>query len=88
VSQKATNPVTRLKGVRKMARQNCWEVLKCGRQEGCPAYPNHGRACFAVTATMCRGEKQGSYEEKIQKCRSTCDFYNGIMGGALSDKPE
>jgi hypothetical protein len=37
---------------------------------------------------MCRGEKQGSYEEKIQKCRSTCDFYNGIMGGALSDKPE
>jgi methyl-accepting chemotaxis protein len=66
-----------------MARQNCWEILKCGRQDACPAYPNHGRDCFAVTATLFRGEKQGSYAEKIQKCRDTCDVYKGLMNGSL-----
>jgi len=25
------------------------------------------RACFAVTATKCRGEERGSFEDKIQK---------------------
>ena len=66
-----------------MAGQSCWQILKCGRQEGCPAYPDHGRDCFAVTATMCRGEMQGSYEQKIQKCRETCEVYKGMMNGSL-----
>jgi len=64
-----------------MGQKTCWEILKCQRESACPAYPNHGRNCFAVTATMCRGEKQGSYDEKIAKCRTVCDFYNGMMAG-------
>jgi methyl-accepting chemotaxis protein len=66
-----------------MERTGCWEIIKCGRESGCPAYPDHGRDCFAVTATMCRGEKQGSYEEKITKCRELCAFYKGVMEGEL-----
>ncbi|MBI4962266.1 MAG: hypothetical protein HY913_03235 [Desulfomonile tiedjei] len=66
-----------------MQAQNCWDLLKCGKQVGCPAHPNHGRDCFAVTATMCRGELQGSYDEKIEKCRSLCGFYKGMMDGNL-----
>jgi methyl-accepting chemotaxis protein len=66
-----------------MARSNCWEILKCQRESACPAYPEHGRDCFAVTATMCRGEKQGSYDEKISKCREVCNFYTGIMDGNM-----
>jgi hypothetical protein len=62
-----------------MERENCWEHRKCGREQGCPAYPHHGRACFAVTGTWCRGEKQGSYDEKIAKCRKVCDFYKDLM---------
>jgi methyl-accepting chemotaxis protein len=60
--------------------ESCWDVMKCGeRRETCPAYPTQGRNCFAVTGTMCRGEEQGSYEEKIAKCRA-CEFYKKVMG--------
>jgi hypothetical protein len=62
-----------------MKRENCWEHRKCGREETCPAFPNHGRGCFAVTGTWCRGEKQGSYDAKIAKCRAECDFYKDLM---------
>lgn len=58
---------------------NCWEALNCGRQETCPAYPNNGRTCYAVTGTMCRGEKQGTFIEKIEKCRSLCEFYKEVL---------
>lgn len=58
-----------------MGQINCWEYQKCGKEEQCPAYPKHGRICFSVTGTVCRGERQGSYQEKIKKCREHCDFY-------------
>ena len=63
-----------------MERQNCWDYTKCRRQAECPAYPDHGRTCFAVTGTWCRGEKQASYEAKIERCRSLCGFYKDMMG--------
>lgn len=66
-----------------MDRKKCWDSLQCGQQNSCPAYPDNGRNCFAVTATLCRGEEQGSYEDKIAKCRDTCGFYQGMMEGTL-----
>jgi methyl-accepting chemotaxis protein len=57
----------------------CWERIQCGRQGNCTAYPDYGRACFAVTGTVCRGEDQGSYRGKIKRCR-TCSFYQELMG--------
>jgi methyl-accepting chemotaxis protein len=59
---------------------NCWDYMKCAREETCPAYPNFGRACFAVTGTLCKGKEQGSYALKISRCRS-CGFYTQLMGG-------
>ncbi|MGB6063359.1 MAG: hypothetical protein WBG50_01035 [Desulfomonilaceae bacterium] len=64
-----------------MERKNCWEFTKCGREKECPAYPKHGRNCFAVTGSMCRGQKQGTYDEKIAKCRELCAFYKEMMEG-------
>ena len=64
---------------------NCWEILDCGRMNGCPAYPHHGQQCFAVTGTMCKGRQQGTYEEKIEKCRKECAFYARIMSGGRED---
>jgi methyl-accepting chemotaxis protein len=66
-----------------MGLKNCWDDLKCGRQNLCPAYPDNGRNCFAVTATLCHEEHQGSYEEKIGKCRATCGFYRSMMEGSV-----
>jgi methyl-accepting chemotaxis protein len=65
--------------------ENCWEVLKCGREADCPAYPNQGTECFAVTATICRGERQGAYEAKIEQCRQKCTFYKKTMSGGNPD---
>ncbi len=64
---------------------NCWEVMNCGRINGCPAYPHHGKECFAVTGTMYRGRQQGSYKEKIEKCRKECSFYAIIMDGDVTE---
>ncbi len=64
-------------------RKSCWEVLNCAREKSCPAYPNNGRNCYAVTATWCKGVQQGSYGDKIEMCRADCDFYRAMMNGAM-----
>ena len=36
---------------------------------------NAGRCCWAVAGTLCKGEKQGVFAEKLINCQS-CDFYH------------
>ncbi len=62
-----------------MSIKTCLEALQCKREENCLAYPDHGRNCFAVTGTTCRGKVQGSYDEKVNACRSVCPFYKDLM---------
>ncbi|MEW6351625.1 MAG: two-CW domain-containing protein [Thermodesulfobacteriota bacterium] len=71
-----------------MPLPNCWEYTNCGREKNCPAHPDHGRGCFAVTGTWCRGEQQPSYAHKIARCRGTCSFYKEIMGIAAWEELE
>jgi hypothetical protein len=35
---------------------------------------NAGRTCWAVAGTLCKGEKQGTFAQKVGNC-SKCDFY-------------
>jgi hypothetical protein len=35
---------------------------------------NGGRACWALTGTLCGGQTQGSFAAKLGACRD-CDFY-------------
>ena len=69
--------------------QNCWEFKKCGKagkdpETQCPATietsahklnrgKNAGRMCWAVSGTLCNGEIQGAYAEKLLAC-ADCDF--------------
>jgi hypothetical protein len=57
--------------------------MKCGRETDCPAYPDRGFDCWNLEATMCRGERQGAYDEKIGYCRQLCDYYKGVMRGSI-----
>ena len=66
-----------------MNKMNCWEILKCGRETECPAYPNFGRDCFGVANTLCRNQVQGTFNEKIGECRSVCKFYQDMMSGQV-----
>lgn len=61
--------------------QNCWEILNCGNEKDCPAYPDNGKTCFSVAKTLCKGEVQGTYEQKIQNCRE-CAVYTQLIAAA------
>ena len=39
---------------------------------------NAGRACWAVSGTLCRGEVQGEFASKLTNC-SECDFYKIVQ---------
>ncbi|MBI4826798.1 MAG: sensor histidine kinase [Nitrospirae bacterium] len=63
----------------------CWEFLKCGveKTEGaaltkCPAYPNYGRICWAVSGTFCGGKVCGAIAQKLGDCKK-CEFYNRMV---------
>ncbi len=46
--------------------------------------PDHGRSsCWDVGGTLCRGEKQGSPEEKRRDCITLCKFLEGVLGGTI-----
>jgi hypothetical protein len=80
-----------------MAKMNCWEFKKCGREPGgikvaelgqCPAAIeiringinsgiNGGRACWAISGTLCGGKVQGSFAQKLGNCLN-CEFYKMV----------
>ncbi len=62
---------------------NCWEFKKCGRERGgtkanelgvCPAWPDDGARCARVAGTLCGGEVQGTFAQKLANCMN-CEFY-------------
>jgi len=77
-----------------VAKLNCWEVEKCGREPSgarvaelgvCPACTetrvngtnggsNGGRACWVLGGTLCGGEVQGTFADKLGNCMD-CEFY-------------
>jgi len=64
---------------------SCWEFKKCGREKdkSCSAVvEDAGRSCWYVAGTMCGGQVQGAYAEKIGNCQS-CDFYMKIQSGEI-----
>ncbi|MDQ7785465.1 MAG: hypothetical protein RDU20_21460 [Desulfomonilaceae bacterium] len=63
---------------------NCWEQMNCGKERGCPAYPNHGRGCFVVTGTRAGGQDHATYAKKMAVCRA-CAFYQHLMQDGLDD---
>lgn len=40
---------------------------------------NGGRSCWAIAGTMCGGEVQGSYAQKLGNCLK-CDFHAFVRG--------
>lgn len=45
---------------------------------------NAGRACWVVAGTMCRGEIQGTFAQKISDC-AQCEFYDYVKSGEDDD---
>ncbi|MBW1864230.1 MAG: helix-turn-helix transcriptional regulator [Deltaproteobacteria bacterium] len=59
----------------------CWNIKNCPTQkkELCPAWEfQSGKLCWFVSGTICSGEVQESWEEKMKNCRS-CDVMMAIL---------
>jgi hypothetical protein len=59
----------------------CWDVKSClpEHRAACPASQlNRGDICWLVNGTLCNGSDQGSWESKMNTCRSCPVFASRI----------
>lgn len=72
---------------------NCWEVIKCGKENYCaagtdPQYDglfgghNGGRFCAFIPDTLCKDGLPRNLEQKTELC-AECLFYNEIINEVL-----
>ena len=72
-----------------MAKTNCWDILKCGKRNDCPAArdgegdgqhdgEHRGRFCWVVSGTLCDNEVQGDFAKKIKKCINNCEVFQRV----------
>ncbi|NIQ37981.1 MAG: transcriptional regulator [Proteobacteria bacterium] len=62
-------------------RRPCWVVQACPAEvrERCPAWEfDSGDFCWFINGTVCQGEAQGSWDEKMIICRS-CDVFREVV---------
>ena len=70
--------------VSRMALKNkkikiCWETIKCSDalKKECPAWEFQvGDLCWFINGTICKGEPQENWREKMKICRSCKVFMN------------
>ena len=62
-------------------RKSCWVVKKCPpeRKKQCPAWEfQAGKLCWFISGTICEGEVQQNWEEKMKICRS-CEILKSLL---------
>jgi hypothetical protein len=48
---------------------------------------NGGRACWAITGTLCGGSVQGTFAEKLDSCPN-CNFYRLVTAEKSESSPQ
>ncbi len=59
----------------------CWTIKKCPMKtrEKCPAWEFHaGHVCWFISGTLCQGDVQKNWHEKMRLCRK-CDVFSYIL---------
>jgi len=54
-------------------QKSCWSIMKCPpkRKKQCPAWEfKIGKLCWFINGTICEGEIQINWKEKMKMCRS------------------
>ena len=63
------------------ATKACWTIKKCPkkRKTQCPAYEfQAGRLCWFINGTICEGEVQQNWQEKMKICRE-CEVLKNLL---------
>ncbi|MGQ9859267.1 MAG: helix-turn-helix domain-containing protein [Thermodesulfobacteriota bacterium] len=68
---------------RKTSKGNtpCWDIMGCPeqRKSKCPAREfKSGDMCWFINGTMCQGQANRTWQEKMQRCRS-CKVFGSIF---------
>jgi hypothetical protein len=61
--------------------QPCWTIKKCPkeRKQQCPAWKfKKGQFCWFITGTLCGGDINNNWSEKIQICKR-CEVFKPIL---------
>ena len=62
-------------------RSPCWVIKNCSseKKKQCPAWEfNSGDLCWFISGTICDGNAQKKWEEKMKFCRS-CDILKSLL---------
>jgi DNA-binding XRE family transcriptional regulator len=62
----------------------CWELRNCSSEmrARCPAWEfQAGYFCWFISGTICQGDIQKNWKEKIQLCRK-CEVYKSMFSAA------
>ncbi len=65
----------------KKKNKPCWEFQKCPLEtrQKCPAWEFHaGHICWFINGTICQGEEQKDWNEKMKICRQ-CEVFRNII---------
>jgi len=63
-----------------LQNKTCWEILNCPalRKEKCAWEFKAGTMCWFINGTICEGEAQKNWSEKIKICR-TCKVLTSLI---------
>ena len=65
----------------RLSRCRCWEETECspGVRKRCIAYvARQGHLCWFLTGTMCKGQRQESWSDKLRLCLD-CGFMQALL---------
>lgn len=65
-------------------QKNCWTQKNCAKEVKyrCPAWEfQTGRLCWFINGTICSGQTQGNWQNKMEICR-TCVVFNNLFDPA------
>jgi len=72
--------LSRMRGHNK-GRKSCWVIKKCPseRKKQCPAWEfQAGGLCWFINGTICEGEVQKNWKEKMKICLS-CEVLSSLL---------
>ena len=67
--------------------RSCWTIRKCSleNRRSCPAWEFQiGNLCWFINGTICHGEVQESWQEKIKMCRQ-CEVFRAVLPPFISE---
>jgi len=70
-----------MKRARDREQVPCWVIERCPMEtrQRCPAWEfQSGHLCWFINGTICHGEAQASWREKMETCRK-CEVFRSIV---------